>query len=322
MDAPSPRALVTGNPVAIAHAVIGDAWSQLILRESWYGVRRFNDFAAALGAPRTVLSGRLARLCEGGVLRTVTPEGSKRAEYRLTDMGLDLFGVAVMQALWEAEFTPSMPDRYVPHLVFRNTGERVMPVVLDAPFGVPIDPHDVLYVPGPTLRARPAPTLRRWSADKGGAGRNVSHRSVEIIGDYWSWAVVGCAYLSVRRFDEMIAATGMAPNVLSDRLARLVAAGLLRRTPYQDNPPRFEYRLQRAGFALHPLVMAMHGWAERWLCGIEQTPVALYHRGSGTRILPTVCDASSGRPIRAYDVRWVEEVRSTDDPDVGDQPVT
>ena len=47
-EPPSLRALVTGNPVALAHGVIGDAWTQLILREAFYGVRRFNDWSEAL----------------------------------------------------------------------------------------------------------------------------------------------------------------------------------------------------------------------------------------------------------------------------------
>jgi DNA-binding HxlR family transcriptional regulator len=179
-----------------------------------------------------------------------------------------------------------------------------MPVVLDGPFGRPIDPHDVVYVAKPTLKAQPTPSLRRMSASPISTTRPTIHRSVEIVGDYWSWAVVGCAFLRIRRFDEMLEATGMAPNVLSDRLARLGAAGVVRRTQYCDSPPRYEYRLTRAGLALHPMVMAMHGWSERWLCGIDNSPVELYRRGAGTRMIPVVCDAQTGRPIRAYDVRW------------------
>lgn len=306
MHAPSSRSLVTGNPVAIAHAVIGDAWSQLILREAFYGVRRFNDFAAALGAPRTVLSGRLARLSEAGVLRSATPPGRKRAEYRLTDMGLDLFGTALMQGLWEAEFAPS-PTSVMPTLVSRSDGAVVTPIVLDAPFGQPVDPHDVVHVASPMLEPQPTPSLRRLSANPASVRRPMIHRSVEIIGDYWSWAIVGCAFLRIRRFDEIIEATGMAPNVLSDRLGRLGAAGVVRRVLYQEGPTRYEYRLTRAGLALHPMVMAMHGWAERWLCGIDSSPVTLHHRETGARILPVVCDARTGRPIRPYDVRWLQE---------------
>lgn len=95
------RALVTGNPVALAHAAVGDGWSQLILREAFYSTRRFSDWGSALKIPRSVLSARLTRLCDTGLLRLTTPTGRKRAEYRLTAMGRDLFGTALMQGLWE-----------------------------------------------------------------------------------------------------------------------------------------------------------------------------------------------------------------------------
>lgn len=301
----SSRALVTGNPVALAHAVFGDSWSQLILREAFFGVRRFSDWSESLGIPRSVLSQRLTQLCDVGILASIIPVGRKRAEYVLTPMGLDLFGAALIQGQWERKFAPSpMQERY--SLTFFNTltGDIVEPVVLDREEGRPIAINDVAYVLGPDLRERAAPPLRRTATARVQLERPMIERSVSIIGDYWTWSIVACAFLRVRRFDAMLEATGMAPNLLSDRLARLVESGLLKKAQYQSSPARYEYRLTEVGLALHPLVLAIHGWSERWLCHFDDPPVRLIRRSTGERITPVVCDRTTGKALRAKKTGW------------------
>lgn len=299
------RALVTGNPVALAHAAVGDAWTQLILREAFYRVRRFSDWSRNLGAPRSLLASRLQRLCDLGIMELRTPPGAKRAEYRLTAMGIDLYGTALIQGQWERAHAPSpFQQRY--SLTFHDVStERPIELgVLDRPHGDLINPYDVDYIKGASLKICETPSHRRWSTQRTFADRPFLERSIDITGDYWSWSVVACAFLRIRRFDDIGEATGMAPNVLSDRLTRLVEAGVLEKRQYQDNPPRSEYRLTKAGMDLHPMVMAMHGWSERWLCDFDNPPLMLVHRESRQRITPVVCDLNTGEPISAQRVRW------------------
>lgn len=299
------RALVTGNPVALAHAAIGDAWTQLILREAFYRVRRFSDWSRNLGIPRSLLASRLQRLCDIGIMVAEAPPGMKRAEYRLTPMGLDLFGAALIQSQWERRHAPSsLQQRYSLTFYDLRTERAIEPCVLDRPYGSKIDPIDVDYLIGPNLQAGQTPPHRRWSTQRHFTDRPFLERSIDITGDYWSWAVVACAFLRIRRFDDMSDATGMAPNVLSDRLSRLVEASILKRRQYQDNPPRSEYRLTQTGLDLHPLVMAMHGWAERWLCDFDNPPLMLVRRASRARITPVVCDLLTGEPLQARWTRW------------------
>ncbi len=259
-DLDDQRALVTGNPLALAHAAVGDAWTQLIIREAFYGVRRFSDWSRNLGAPRSLLAGRLQRLCDLGVMELHVPPGAKRAEYRLTAMGRDLYGAAVVQGQWERAHTPSpFQQRYSLTFYDVQTAQPIEIGVLDRQHGNPINPYDVDYVRGPNLKRSETPNHRRWSTQRTFADRPFLERSIEITGDYWSWSVVACAFLRIRRFDDIGEATGMAPNVLSDRLSRLVETGILEKRQYKDSPPRYEYRLTKAGVDLHPLVMAMHG---------------------------------------------------------------
>lgn len=78
--------------LARALEVVGERWTLLILRDAFYGVRRFNDFAAHLDVPRAVLAGRLRGLVEAGLLeRGADPERGERAVYRLTEDGRELW---------------------------------------------------------------------------------------------------------------------------------------------------------------------------------------------------------------------------------------
>ncbi|MBW8766776.1 MAG: helix-turn-helix transcriptional regulator [Geodermatophilales bacterium] len=89
--------------VAGTLAVVGEKWSLLVLREAFLGVRRFAEFQANLGAPKAVLSDRLATLVERGILRRVPyqAEGERqRHEYRLTQKGIDLYPTLVALMQW------------------------------------------------------------------------------------------------------------------------------------------------------------------------------------------------------------------------------
>ena len=89
--------------VAGTLAVVGEKWSLLVLREAFFGVRRFADFQRVLGAPKAVLSDRLATLVAQGVLARVPyqAEGERqRHEYRLTDKGRDLYPTLVALMQW------------------------------------------------------------------------------------------------------------------------------------------------------------------------------------------------------------------------------
>jgi len=87
---------------------------------------------------------------------------------------------------------------------------------------------------------------------------------LEVVGDRWSLLIVRDALLGVRRFDDLQARLGISRNTLTVRLAGLVDGGVLQRIPYQDNPPRWEYRLTEKGRDLWHVITAMRQWGDRW----------------------------------------------------------
>ena len=106
-------------------------------------------------------------------------------------------------------------------------------------------------------------------------------RSLEVLGDRWTILVMREAFLRVRRFEEFQRNLGVARNVLTDRLGRLVEEGILERVPYQDRPVRFEYRLAEKGIDLWPVMMTLMQWGDRYYAPAEGPPRVIRHRGCG-----------------------------------------
>lgn len=88
--------------------------------------------------------------------------------------------------------------------------------------------------------------------------------AVEIVNDAWTVLILRDAFMGVRRFDEFVASLGIARNTLTDRLERLVSSGVLVTAPYQEHPPRHDYRLTDMGKDLFDVLMALYSFGERW----------------------------------------------------------
>ena len=118
--------------------------------------------------------------------------------------------------------------------------------------------------------------------------------AVGILGERPTFLVLREAFNGVRRFDDMQRRTGMPRQVLSQRLARLVAEGLLRKVRYQESGQRSrnEYRLTDKGLDLYPVLVALMEWGDRYASGADGPPVLLRHRDCGEPVrLQLTCAA-------------------------------
>ncbi|KAA2258577.1 helix-turn-helix transcriptional regulator [Solihabitans fulvus] len=117
-------------------------------------------------------------------------------------------------------------------------------------------------------------------------------RALGVLGERWSLLIVRDVFNGVRRFDELRDHLGVARNVLSQRLAGLVDAGLLTREPYQDfgSRQRYQYELTHRGRDLWPILMTLMAWGDRYLAD-DGPPVVPTHDGCGgaVRLVP-VCE--------------------------------
>ena len=138
--------------IARATDILGDWWTPLVLREAFYGTRRFDDFVANLGIGRNILTERLKRLTDEGILTKVAyQERPARYEYRLTDKGRDLFGVLAMLHRWGNDWLVD-DDGPPVEMVDRETGDVVQPVVVDELTGRRLDARAVRVRRGPGYR--------------------------------------------------------------------------------------------------------------------------------------------------------------------------
>src|SRR5258708_30289791 len=104
--------------------------------------------------------------------------------------------------------------------------------------------------------------------------------ALAIVGEKWTFYVLREAFNGIRRFDDMQRRTGAPRQVLSDRLGRLVADGILSKVPYQETGqrPRSEYRLTRKGLDLFPVIVALLEWGNHYAAGPAGPIVSLTHR--------------------------------------------
>jgi DNA-binding HxlR family transcriptional regulator len=123
---------------------------------------------------------------------------------------------------------------------------------------------------------------RPWILDYDSANCAIG-AAVGIIGERPTFLLLREAFNGVRRFDDMQRRTGMPRQVLSDRLARLVTEGLLRKVPYRESGQRRrdEYRLTDKGLDLYPVLVALMQWGDRHAVGAAGPQVLLRHRDCG-----------------------------------------
>jgi DNA-binding HxlR family transcriptional regulator len=126
-------------PIARTTDLIGDWWTPLVMRQAFAGTRRFADFAEQLDIPRAVLTTRLKRLVDDGLLERVEYQANPvRYEYRLTQKGREFWNVLAAMWRWGSDW---LWDDDVPPLalVDRDTGDIVNPLVVDEATGRPLD---------------------------------------------------------------------------------------------------------------------------------------------------------------------------------------
>ena len=141
-------ATYTAEECSLARAleIVGERWTLLIVRDAFYGVQRFADFAAHLSIPRAILSERLSLLVQSGVLAK-EPGTGRREHYRLTDKGISLFPAMRALVAWgDAHYAPKGPRRYFLHA--DDHGEVDMAGVCQA-CGKSLAVRDFIAVTGP-----------------------------------------------------------------------------------------------------------------------------------------------------------------------------
>ena len=127
-------------------------------------------------------------------------------------------------------------------------------------------------------------------------------RTVQLLGDRWTFLILREAFHGVRRFGEMARDLGVSRNILSRQLRALVDHGVLQRRRYRTDPDRYEYVLSDRGRDLYPAIVSLMQWGDRYLAGPEGAALVLRHRRCGELTSPVLVCSCCGEPIDPREV--------------------
>lgn len=291
--------------------IIEDGWTFLVLREVFFGVHRFERFRRNLAVPRATLAERLKRLVEGGLLkRTPYGESGSRFEYHFTKKGVELYPVMLALLKWGDDWLLEPRESPPLALFHKKCGNWTRCRIVCSECGEEVNVREAAYRDGPGAGwdAEPVRTRNRRSGKSLGIRLNRGcsvGRSLDIIGDRWTFMVMRETFFGVRRYDTFQQNLGVATNILSNRLQILVDKGLLRRQVYRKKPLRYEYRQTPMGADLYGAYLTMIAWADRWLSGERGPPLVLTHKRCGKDFSAEVVCSYCNERMNAWEVGGV-----------------
>ena len=121
-------------------------------------------------------------------------------------------------------------------------------------------------------------------------------RGLERVGEWWSILIMRDALRGTTRFDDFQTGLGIAPNILSRRLATLVDAGLLEKRLYSEKPPRFEYVPTECGRDFRPVLQTLLTWGNRHFAP-DGPGAVIVNTETGEAADPVLVDRKTGRPL-------------------------
>ena len=138
--------------------------------------------------------------------------------------------------------------------------------------------------------------------------------ALEAVGERWSFLILRGAFNGLHHFEEYQSTLGIARNILSNRLSRLVEHDILKREPDPADRRKVAYHLTQKGRELLPVLIAMRQWGERWVSGVPSNPV-LVDRESRLPVAPMAVRAVDGRPLSLSQLDWVDRSEVSSPPD-------
>lgn len=127
--------------------------------------------------------------------------------------------------------------------------------------------------------------------------------ALEVMGERWSFLILRAAFNGLVHFEEFSSQLGIARNILSNRLSRLVDHGVMVRIPSQQDRRKVEYRMTEKGSALLPAMLALRQWGEKYTMTVPSNPELVDAR-DGQPIAPIAIRAHDGREIGWHDLAW------------------
>jgi DNA-binding HxlR family transcriptional regulator len=128
--------------------------------------------------------------------------------------------------------------------------------------------------------------------------------AVELIGEKWAFLILRGALNGLQHFEEFQAGLGIARNILSDRLSKMVAGGILERSADPEDGRRVIYSLTPKGEGLLPVVLALRQWGDEW--GYGKMKIVLADRRDRKPVRKIGVLSHDGRELKLQDLTWID----------------
>lgn len=306
-----PRGMERNCSIGDSISILSDTWVFLVIREAFFGAKRFTEFSERLGIPRATLAATLRRLVDTGILHARNLADAKSWKYYdLSRSGLDLYPV-FQGLLWFGDkwLQPAPPPLALFHL---SCGSWFSPCIVWSETGTAVDPCDVGVVLADDYWREPASVEERHRRVTRNAINPVGRRpcSVEralsIVGDRWTFLILREFFHGNNRFDGFMRNLPIASNILSDRLQRLRKAQMIERGSAEASAA---YRLTQKGRDMYGPMILLKSWGDRWLRPMARPTMDFADRASGALRHPKVICSCCRRETPAHDVRYISGYR-------------
>jgi DNA-binding HxlR family transcriptional regulator len=298
------KPLILSRSIAEGLDAIGDRWALLILDEAFRGTSRFEVFRQHTGASKATLTRRLASLLTSDILyKRPTSATSSRFEYRFTEKGLGLFGASLLARHWETLWTTDQ-DAPAPHSLFHTQCHQTLaPVAACRHCKQAIRLEDVTWLGLTETLEEQLDEIKRIHQHRRARAQTANRpkpqsliKLADLVGDRWTLLILVVAFFGIDRYDDFLKQLKIAPSMLIERLKRLVAAEVLSRKRYQNNPPRYTYKLTDKGKSLYPFIMALRQWAIDWLPSAAPDATLIHEPCGKTLVVDVNCQGCEQSP--------------------------
>ena len=274
-----------------------------MIREAFFGVRRFDEFLHRLGLPRARLTERLKHLVDHDVLTkqayTLRPP---RYEYRLTSKGRDIYGMTLMMKQWGDQWRTAKP-RPALKLIHNSCNqdlfaelvctscEKIIEVdAIDVPIASNKKQTTNVSIDASTNASGQSPVRRQLlrKAFENDSRNDSVARTLAVIGDHWTMRIIAANFLGTRTFDALQLELDIPRGTLSTRLSHLIDEDIFVKHAYQQKPQRFEYRLTAAGLDLYRVGIMMHEWGLHWCLENKRAKTRFIHKECGKPLVPNL----------------------------------
>lgn len=301
MNAPT---LIRTCSIWRALEVVGDTPTLLVLEASWLGARKFEELRSRTGLLKALLSDRLRRLVEAGLFRKQQYcQNPPRYAYVMTDKGRGIYWTSLMLLRWETRWNQGT-NRIAIELTHTRCGKKFTPEPACGSCGETIDATQVDWEEGPGVGwMKPVYSRRRQQRQSSEAATSLMQESAQIMGDRWASLIMRSIFTGITRFEAIRADSGIATNILAERLNWLKSVGVIR-TVTSEGVKRHEYRLTRKGVEYYPVLLMLMKWGDCHYVSPAGPPLLLVHKGCGKALDPQVVCSECRAPVSPEEVTY------------------